>query len=145
MKSKPRLLRRGVEFARDVGRRGGVVDEDLALADAFEGAVLAQRNGAHVIVVADAHHHEVLAFRGFAWRLGGAAAVFGNPLFGLGEGAVVDGDVVPAFLLEMPGHRVAHHAETEKRHFRHRPLLNVRVAACDCAPRARRQLAARSG
>src|SRR4029077_9283190 len=42
-----------------------------------------------------------------------------NPLFGLGRGAVIDGDFVPAFVLQMPRHRVAHDTQAQKRHLRH--------------------------
>jgi hypothetical protein len=49
-----RALGRGVQLARDVGRGGGVVDEDGAGLHAGEGAVGAQRDAAQVIVVADA-------------------------------------------------------------------------------------------
>ena len=45
------------------------------------------------------------------------AAELLDPLLGLGGGAVVDGDLVPALVLEMPGHRVAHHAKPRKATF----------------------------
>ena len=76
-------------------------------------------DGAHVMVVADAHHDEVLAADGFFRCLGDLAAVFLGPLLGLGGGTVVDRDLVAAFVLQVPGHRVTHHAETQKRHLRH--------------------------
>ena len=38
---------------------------------------------------------------------------------GLGGGAVVDGDVVAAFLQQVACHRIAHDAEPEERNFRH--------------------------
>ena len=43
-----------------------------------------------------------------------------DPFFGLGGGAVIDRHLVPALVLEMPGHRVAHDAQAQKRHLRHR-------------------------
>jgi hypothetical protein len=59
-------LRRLRQFARHVGRGGGVVDEGGALLHAGEGAVVAQHHGAQVVVVADAAEHDVGAGRGFA-------------------------------------------------------------------------------
>ena len=58
------LGRFGVEFARDLGRRGGVIDEGRALLHAGEGAIGAKRDRAQVVVVADAGHHEILALGG---------------------------------------------------------------------------------
>ena len=117
-----------------------MVDEHRALAHAVEGAVVAERHLAHVVVVADAHHHEVLAGRGLLRRRGFFAAVLRDPFVGLGGGAVVDGDLVAALVLEMPGHRIAHHAEAEKCHLRHRFLQSC--ALCRVGPinilRARR-------
>ena len=73
-----------------------------------------RRHLADVVVVADAHHHEL----GTLDRLGRggrrAVAVLGNPLERLGGGAVVDGDLV-AGRRKVAGHRPAHHTETEKR------------------------------
>ena len=123
------LLRLGVKLARDLGRGGGVIDEHRALAHAVERAVVAERDLAHVVVVADAHHHEVLAGRGLLRRRGFLAAVLRDPFVGLGGGAIVDGDLVAALVLEMPGHRIAHHAEAEKCHFRHRFLQLSRYVA----------------
>src|SRR5262249_45075484 len=58
-------------------------------------------------------------------RGGTAPAILRHPLLGLGRGAVVDGDLVAALVLEVPCHGIAHHAETEKSHLRHRLLLNA--------------------
>ena len=55
------LLALRMELARDVGRGGGVVVEDRALAHAGEGAVVAQHDRAQVVVVADAAEHDLLA------------------------------------------------------------------------------------
>ena len=104
-----------------------MIDEHRALAHAVERAVGAERDLAHVVVVADAHHHEVLTGRGLLRRRGLLAAELRDPLVGLGGVAVVDGDLVAALGLEMPGHRIAHHAEAQKRHFRHR--------SCQCPVR----------
>ncbi len=87
---------------------------------------MAERDLTHVVVVANAHHHEVLAGRGLLRRRGFFPAELRDPLVGLGGAAIVDGDLVAALGLEMPGHRIAHHAEAEKSHFRHRFLL-VRI------------------
>src|SRR5208282_4202559 len=62
---------------------------------------------------------EVLARGRFSRRRRAFAAVLRNPFFGLGGGAVVDRDVMSALRLEMSCHRVAHHAEPDKRHLRH--------------------------
>jgi len=56
------------------------------------------------------------AAAGLSGRRRQPAAMLGDPLLGLGRGAVIDGDVVAALVLEVPGHRIAHHAEAEKRH-----------------------------
>ena len=97
-----------------------MVDDDRALRDAGEDAVLAEHDLAEIVVVADAGHDEVLALGRRLRRRRAAAAMLGHPLFRLGGGAVVDRDLVAAFRLEMPRHRVAHHAEPDKRHLRHR-------------------------
>ena len=41
-----------------------------------------------------------------------------NPGLGLGEGAVIDRDVMP-LLREMPRHRKTHYAQAQKCYFRH--------------------------
>ena len=78
-----------------------------------------ERDVAHVVVVADAAEHEVLVLGGVRRRRRGLAAVLLGPGLGLGAVAVVDGEIVPALLAEMPRHRVAHHAQADPRHFRH--------------------------
>ena len=97
-----------------------MVDENLALAHAGEGAIGAERDLAQVVVVADASHDEVLALGGGLRGSGGFAAILLDPGVGLGGGAVVDRHLVAAFVLEMPGHGVAHHAQAQKRHLCHR-------------------------
>src|SRR3954453_1076587 len=100
-----------------------MVDEHRALLDAAESAVRPERDLAQVVVVAHAAHDEVLAFgRGLGGRRA-APAELPDPFLGLGRGAVIDGDVVAALVLEMPRHGIAHDAETEKSHLRHRFLL----------------------
>ena len=103
------------KLARDFGGSRRVVDIDRALAHRLEAAVGADRHGAQVVVVADAGEDEVLAFGGFAGGLRECAAMLGRPLLGLGRGAVVDGDVVAALLLQVSGHGITHHAKPDER------------------------------
>ena len=111
---------RGVELARHLGRGGRVIDEGRAGAHALEGAVLARRHRAQVIVVADAAEDEVGAQRGRRRSFGRTpAAVLGHPRGGLGRAAVVDGDVVAALFEEVPGHGESHDAQADPRHPRH--------------------------
>ena len=97
-----------VEFARDLGRRRGVIDEHRALPYLGERSA---RDRAHIVVVADAHHDDVLALDGVLRRLPGAPAEFLGPLFCLRGGAVIDRHLVAALVLQVSGHRVAHHAQ----------------------------------
>jgi hypothetical protein len=121
------FFRRGVQLARDFGRRRGVIDEHFALGHAGEGAVRPKRHLAQVVVIADAAHDEILAFGCGLGRAGGLATVLRHPFFGLGGGAVIDRHIVPAFALEMPGHGIAHDAQAQKRHFRHYILPDKRA------------------
>ena len=95
-------LGRRVELARDVGRGGGVVDEDGALALGLEGAALGRRHRAQIVVVADAAEHEVGVLRRFGRRRGGLAAELLGPRLGLGAVAVVDVRSWPPFLRMCP-------------------------------------------
>ena len=79
----------------------------------------AERDLTQVVVIADAAHHEILALGGLFRCRGAVAAKLGDPFLGFGAGAVVDGDLVAAFGLQMPRHRIAHDTETQKRHLRH--------------------------
>jgi predicted HD phosphohydrolase len=63
MNCRPELGGRGVELARHVGRGRGVVDKNRAGLHAGKGAVGAQRDGAQVVVIADAAKHDVGAGR----------------------------------------------------------------------------------
>ena len=94
-----------------------------------KGAVGAERDLAQVVVIADAAHHEILALGGLFRGPGALAAVLGDPFVGLGAGAVIDGDVVAALVLQMPRHRIAHHAEAQKRHLRHRVPPDFRMGS----------------
>ena len=107
-----------MDLARHRCGSGGVIDEDRAFLHAGEHAVIAVDDRAHVVVVADAHHDEVAVLRRLARRQRMLAAVLFCPLLRFRRGAVVDGDVVAAFLEQMPGHGITHDAEAE-RNFRH--------------------------
>jgi hypothetical protein len=120
----------GVQFARDLRRCGGVIDNHRVLAHAGEHTVVAEHDLAQVVVVADAGHHEILALGGLLWRRRAPAAELRYPFFGLGGGAVVDGDVVAALGLQMSGHRVTHDPQADKSYLRHRssPFLAARMS-----------------
>ena len=133
------LFRLAIKFAGDLGRGGGVVDEHGALLHAVKGAVRPECHLAQIVVVAHAAHDEVLALGSGLGRCCAAPAVLSNPLLRLSRGAVIHGDVMAAFILEMPGHGIAHDAETEKSHLRHSVLLDhchatarIPICAIDC-------------
>ena len=109
-----------MDFPGDDGRGGRVVDQDRALLHAGEHAVVAVDHRAHVVVVADAHQDEIAALRRLFRGGGGLAAVFLDPLGGLGRAAVVDRHVMAALFQQVARHRVAHDAQAEERNFRHR-------------------------
>ena len=96
------LGRRGVELARDLGGSRGVVDEGRAFLHAGEGAVGAERDRAQIIVVADAAHHEILAFGGGLRRRRGAAAELVGPFLRLRRRAVVHRHLWPPFFTRCP-------------------------------------------
>ena len=73
----------GVEFAGDLGRGRGVVDEGGAFLHAGKSAIGADRDGAEVVIVADAGHDEILAFRGRLRRRCGLALEFLGPCLAL--------------------------------------------------------------
>src|SRR5262245_38637716 len=108
-----------MEFTGDFGRGGCVVDKHRTPRNAMEGTIPPKRDFAQVVVVADAGHDEVLALCGRPGCRRGTTADLRHPLLCLGCGPVVDGDVVAAFDFEVTGHRVAHHAESEKRNLCH--------------------------
>ena len=132
MKSKPRFFGRGVQLARDLGRGGGVVDEDRALAPCRRRRRPCRASTSRRSLSLPTQHMTK------SWPCGGLASASWralppnccDPLLGLGGGAVVDRDLVAALGLEMPGHRIAHDAETEKRHLRHRipPVIGFEAA-----------------
>ena len=108
-----------VEFTRDFGGGGGVVDEDRALFHPGEGAAVAKGDRAQVVVVADAGHHEILTLGGGLRSRGGASAEFVGPGFRGRRRAVVDRHLVLTLLHEMPRHGEAHDAETDESDFSH--------------------------
>ena len=127
-KAQPIPCRLALQLARELGRGGGVIDQNGARLHAGEGAARAGRDRARVVVIADAHEDD----RGLRGGLGGRRAVLAAMLLGPGLGlrrrAVKDGDVV-AGLGEMPRHRITHHAQSEKREFHPLPrCASVRVA-----------------
>src|SRR5262249_58955034 len=86
-----------------------------------------------------AHHQCAVSCAGGRRGRGGGPAVLSNPFLRLGSGAVVHGEVMAALVLEVPGHGIAHHAETEKSHLRHSVLLEhchamarIPICAIDC-------------
>jgi hypothetical protein len=117
--TKSAIFCRGVKFARYFRRCGGVVDEDRALAHRAKRPVRANRYLAQIVVIADAGKHKVLAPCRFGRRFCKSAAMFLGPFFGLRGCAVVNGDLVPALVLQVCGHGVAHDAETKKCNFCH--------------------------
>ena len=106
-----------------------MIDEDRAALHTGKGAVLAEHDRPQVVVIADATEDDFPALRGLARRRLMLAAELFRPLLGFGGRAVVDGDDVAALLGEMSGHRVAHHAETQKRNI-HWRILRVGGSAC---------------
>ena len=106
-------FRCAMKLARNLRRGRGVVREDGALLHADEGALGRGRDLAHVMVVAHTHENDVGALGRGCRRLLEAAAILAGPGLRLRSGAVIDRDLV-AVLLEMTGHRIAHHAETQE-------------------------------
>src|SRR5690606_39849046 len=86
----------------------------------------------YVRIVADAREHEVGVLRCFGRGTREAAAVFRRPALCLLRRAVVDRYVVPG-LAEPAGHRIAHHAEPEKRHVRCHRRLQLRLVSSRAA------------
>src|SRR3546814_17674667 len=101
---EPAGLRRLVQFAGDIGRCRGVVDEDGILGHAGKGAIVAVNHRAQIIVVADAGHDQ-FGTGGCRLRTRGLPAlVLCNPAVGFIRRAVPDRDLM-ARLPQMPGHR----------------------------------------
>ena len=107
-----------------------MIDERGAFLHARKSAIGADRDGAQVVVVADAGHHEILAFGRGLWRRCGLALEFLGPLFGFGWRPVVHRHLVAALGDEMSCHGETHDAETEKSDFSH--LCNPGVLPAHC-------------
>ena len=78
-------------------------------------AVLAEHHLADVVVVADAHHHDVGVLGGLGRRRRRSVPVERHPGERLGRRAVVDGDRV-AGACDVACHRRPHHTHAEERH-----------------------------
>ena len=118
-------------FARHIGQlprnkrgNGGVIDEDGPLGHARQRPILAQHDRPQIVVIADTGHDEFRALGRLARRRGMGATMLGRPFLRLCGRPVVDRDLV-AGRLEVPRHRVAHHAQTQKRQFRHHTLRRL--------------------
>ncbi|MNZ75670.1 hypothetical protein D3C78_941530 [compost metagenome] len=106
------------QFASDLRRSGGVVDQQAAWPHTREHAMFAEHHAAQVIVVAHATHHELRPLRRFPRRRRGAAAVLRHPLRGTRGGAIIDAHLMP-LALQMPRHGIAHRAKTYECDFCH--------------------------
>ena len=95
---------------------------------AGERAIGADRDGAQIVVIADAGHDKILAFGGGFRRRRGLVRRISRPIaFALAGGPVVHRDLVTAFGDEMSCHGETHNAETEKSDFGH--VCNPGVSA----------------
>ena len=112
------FCRRAKQFARDIGRSGGVVDVNAASGHAFERAARAQGHRAQVGVVTDAGEHDGSALGGGFGCVRRLAAVFRHPGIGLGARAVIYREFV-AVLGQEARHRKAHDAQAEECDFCH--------------------------
>ena len=108
----------GIQLASHLRRGRGVIDKDGPRLHARKGAVVAQHNGAQVVIIAHAGEDHACALDGFAGRgrMAAARKLFG-PGFGLGRRAVVDRDLM-ASRSQVPGHGVAHDTQAQKGHRR---------------------------
>ena len=95
-----------------------MVDENRPRPHAGEGAVVAERDRPHVVIVADAGQNEVPPRGGRRRSRRARAAVFPDPFRRDGRSPVVDDDVV-AGALQVAGHRKSHDAETQESDFAH--------------------------
>lgn len=90
-----------------------MVHEDGVRLHGREGALIAYRHLAHVVIGADTGTDDVGIGRGLARRQSGPPAILGHPCLRLALGAVEDNHVVAA-ALEVTGHGAAHDAETDE-------------------------------
>ena len=82
--------------------------------------MLADGDRAQVIVVPDAGKHKIGFASGLFRRWSHLAPEFGDPGLRLAERAIVDGDIVSAFRADVPGHGIAHDAQSNKCNLAHR-------------------------
>jgi len=113
LSSPPRKARRAISAEAVVDRR------TTCLSPFRRRRRLAERHLAQVVVVADAAHHEILA-NGCGLGSRRPCRRTAPPTSQPWRRAVIDRHVMPAFCLEMPGHGVAHDAQAQKSHLRHR-------------------------
>ena len=95
-----------------------MVDEDGAGLHAGKRAIGPEHHAAKVVVIADTGHHELGAMGGLGGRAPKRAAMLRDPGLGLCRRAIIDAQLM-ALRRQMPRHRIAHHAQPQKRHFRH--------------------------
>jgi len=116
------------QLPRHPGRSGRVIDQHAALRHAGQSALLTQYHTAQVIVVANAGHHELRTAGRFGRRRRVPARKLRHPAFGLRRAAVIHADFV-SLTLQMPSHRIAHHAKPDKRYLCHSRLPSLNRSA----------------
>lgn len=123
-KTQAMLGRNSRQLTRHIGRGGGVIDQNGARRHTGERALLAQNHAAQVVIVTDATHHQFGARHRLTRGRRRAAGIFTHPLLGFARRAVIDRHLMP-FACQMPGHRIPHDAQTEKRDLCHSNLLQI--------------------
>src|SRR5262245_38665579 len=111
-----------IKLASDGGGSRGVVDGDCPGLQALEHSVWSQRDGAQVLVVADAGENEIRLGRSFRRCAYLAATELRDPSLRFRTRAIVNGYIVAASG-EMAGHGKAHHAKADKGDFAHANIL----------------------
>ena len=109
------LLDGGVQLPRQLGRGGGVVNQNTARLHARQSTIRPQHHAAHVVIVADAHEDDIGPWGCFARRAGmvrTACCRKGlHPGLRVGGRAVEHRDRVPG-QRQMPRHGLAHYAQS---------------------------------
>jgi len=91
-----------------------MVDEDRARRHAREGAAVADRHRAQIVVIADAGKDEFGAVRRFGRRRESfGAGELGHEFLRLRHGAIIDAHLV-AGAMEMAGHGIAHDPKADE-------------------------------
>jgi hypothetical protein len=111
------------DLAGELGRGGRMVDQHRALPYARQHARRPVEHAAHVVVVADADKDEIRTLRRLGRRGAALTLVLGDPGLGARRRAVEDRHLM-ALGPQMPGHGIAHHAQTDECRLRHRPALS---------------------